>query len=203
MSALRAAVYAGLASLLVSCAAHVDHFYTLSTLPDASGAVAPAADLPATGSPAAAFTAHLILSTSIPRVIDRPQMLVHISDDQVLILEHERWAAPLSELVAHTLARDIEQRRPGVLVGDRGFDQATAPAIKAKVDIVQMSARKGGRAVLEAHWRIVDPASDSDQLGGGVFAAPLNGDEYAAIAQAFSMCLASLSDKIAENLTEH
>ncbi len=192
MNALRAAVCTGLASLILACAGHVDHFYTLSTKP-------------AAGSPAAggsqSFTAQVILRTSIPPATDRTEMLVHTSDDQILILEHERWAAPLSELVAQTLARDIEQRRPGVMVAGRGADAAIPPAIKVTVDVVQLSARKSAHAVLEAHWRIVD--GDSDRVGGEVFTAPVSGDDYAAIAQAYSACLASLSDRIAETLAVH
>jgi uncharacterized protein len=197
MNVLRAVACAGLSSLVLACAGHVDHFYTLS--------VKPAGATPAAGTPAAvasqSFAAQVILSTSIPAAIDRTEMLIHTSDDQVLILEHERWAAPLSELVAQTLARDIEQRRPGVMVAGRGSDPAISPAVKVKVDVVQLSARRSGRAVLEAHWRIVDV--DSDQVGGEVFTAPLSGDDYAAIAQAYSVCLAALSQRIAEKLTVH
>lgn len=191
MTTLRNVAFAGLTMLVGACAGPTDHFYTLSVVPDGPHA------------PTVPFTAHVLLMTSIPSVIDRREMVVHTSREQILILEHERWAAPMSELVAQTLARDLEQRRPGVLVGDRGFDQATTPSIKLKVDIVQMSARKGGNAVLEAHWRIVDPQSDSDQLGGEVFTAPVSGEEYAAIAEAFSTCLASLADRLAEKLAIH
>jgi uncharacterized lipoprotein YmbA len=197
MSAVRAAAVGVLASLLLACAGHADRFYTLSASPPAAGS--PAAGSPAAGSQA--FVAHVILNTSVPAVLDRPEMLIHTSDDQVLILEHDRWAAPLSELVAHTLARDLEQRRPGVLVGDRSFDQSGLAATTVKVDVVQLSARRAGRAVLEAHWRITGP--DSDQLGGETFTAPLRADEYAAIAQAYSMCLGLLADRIAEKLAVH
>lgn len=179
--------------MALACAGHVDHFYTLSTKPAAGGGPAPTISQ--------TFAAQVILSTSIPPAIDRAEMLIHTSDDQVLILEHDRWAAPLSELVAQTLARDLEQRRPGVMVAARGSGPAISPAINVKVDVVQLSARKSGRAVLEAHWRIVD--GDSDQLGGEIFTAPVSGDDYAAVAQAYSACLASLAERIAEKLTVH
>jgi uncharacterized lipoprotein YmbA len=191
MKTLRAATCAGMAFMFSACGGPTDHFYTLSVAPVGQQA------------PAAPFTTHVVLMTSLPPVIDRREMVVHTSPDQLLILEHERWAAPMSELVTQTLARDLEQRRPGVLVGDRGFDQAKTPSIRLKVDIVQMSARRGGNAVLEAHWRIVDPQSDVDQLGGEVFSAPVSGEDYAAIAAAFSTCLASLADRLADKLTVH
>jgi uncharacterized protein len=191
MRPLRYSASAGLAALLVSCAGQPDHFYALTTLPDTARA------------PATAFTAHVILSLSIPSVMDRRQMVMNTSGDQVLILEHERWAAPMSELVAQTLARDIEQRRADVLVGDRGFDQSSVPPIRVKVDVVQMTARKGGRAELEAHWRIVDAAAKTDEIGGAILSAPLEGEDYAAVARAFSSLLSSLADRLVEKLPAH
>jgi uncharacterized protein len=176
------------AVLLVACAAAPDHFYTLSTLPDTSGA------------PATTLTRHVILNVTVPSAVDRHEMVINISTDRVVILEHERWAGALNDLVSQTLARDIEKRRDDVLVGDRGFDQAHTAPIKIKVDIVQMSARRAGRATLEAHWRIVDAAAKTDEIGGDVFSAPLEGEQYASVARAFSVCLSSLADRLVEQL---
>jgi uncharacterized protein len=181
---------AGAASL-ASCAGQPDHFYSLSTLPGT---------VPA---PAASYATHVILAVSLPALVDRRQMVLGTSRDQVAILEHERWAAPLSELAATTLARDIEQRRADVLVGDRGFDRAGVPPVRVRVDIVQMSARKGGNATLEAHWRIVDPAAQSDQVGGESFEAPIAGEDYAAVASAFSTALGALADRLVAKLPSH
>jgi uncharacterized lipoprotein YmbA len=149
MSSTRYALGAALAAFLMSCAGQADHFYALTTLPESMRA------------PGTAYTTHVILNVSIPTLVDRRQMVVSTSGDQVLVLEHERWAAPMSELLAQTLARDLEQRRADVLVGDRGFDQSGVPSIKIKVDVVQLTVRRGGRATLEAHWRIVDPCGKS------------------------------------------
>jgi len=181
---LEVAVVMG-AACLTACAGQRDHFYALSTLP----AGAPEA--------ASGYSTHVILAVSLQALVDRRQMVVHTTGDQVLILEHERWAAPLSELVAHTLARDIEQRRPDVLVADRSFDQAGARAVQVRVDIVQMAARSGGQATVEAHWRIVDAAAKTDEVGGEVFAAPLGTADYADIARAFSADLGLLADRLA------
>jgi uncharacterized protein len=176
------------ALFMASCAGQPDHFYALSTLPSA-------ARPPATG-----YATHVILSVSVPAVVDRQPMVLSTAGDRVSILEHERWAAPLSELVAGTLARDIEQRRTDVLVGDRGFDQPSDPAIKIKVDLVQLSARREGSATLEAHWRIIDAAAHIDEIGGEVFTAPVASDDYADVARAFSTCLSALADRLAEKL---
>jgi hypothetical protein len=186
---LRAACL-GAAAILTGCAAPRDHFYALTTLPENSSA------------PATAFTTHVMLAISLPPAIDRRQMVIATTADQLLVLEHERWAAPLSELVAQTLARDIERRRADVLVADRGFDQAGLVPVKIRVDVVRMSVREGGQATLEAHWRMVDARRNTDEVGGESMSSPVTGgaDDYAAIARAFSSDLSSLADRLSAKL---
>ena len=191
MRVIRYFAPAALSLVLASCASKPDHFYTLTTLPDAARG------------PALTLTTHVILEVSVASVVDRRQMVINTSSDRVLILEHERWAEPLADLVSRTLARDIENRRSDLLVGDKGFDQTSSEPIKIKVDVVQMSALKDQRATLEAHWRIVDAVGKVDEIGGDVLSAPLSGEGYAAVAKAFSECLSSLADRLVEKLPAH
>jgi len=178
----------GAAAILAGCAGQQDHFYALTTLPEN----APAAT--------AAFTTHVMLTISLPPVVDRRQMVIATSADQLLVLEHERWAAPLSDLVMQTLGRDLEQRRADVLVADRGFDQPSLIPVKIRVDIVHMSVRAGGQATLEAHWRVVDARRNTDEVGGETFSSPVAGGDYAAVARAFSNDLSSLADRLAAKI---
>lgn len=179
---------AALAVLMASCAIQADRFYALTPLPDAARA------------PAGTLSTHVVLNVTIPPVVDRPELVLHDSNGRVLILEHERWAAPFAEQVSEALARDIERRRSDVVVADRGFDREGALPVKIRVDVVRMSARRSGQATLEAHWRIVDPAAKTDEIGGDVFSAPIEGEAYSAVAQAFSVCLASLADRLVAKL---
>jgi len=183
-----AAAATATAAILASCAGQRDHFYALTTLPES----VPAA--------AATFTTHVMLTVSLPPLVDRRQMVIATSSDQLLVLEHERWAAPLSDLVSQTLGRDLEQRRGDVLVADRGFDQPSLAAVKIRVDIVRMSVRTGGNATLEAHWRIVDARRNIDEIGGETFESPVAGNDYAAVARAFSNDLSSLADRLAAKI---
>ena len=178
----------GAAAILAACAGQPDHFYALTTLPEN----APAAT--------AAFTTHVMLTISLPPLVDRRQMVIATSADQLLVLEHERWAAPLSDLVMQTLGRDLEQRRADVLVADRGFDQPSLIPVKIRVDIVRMSVRAGAQATLEAHWRVGDARRNTDEVGGETFTSPVAGGDYAAVARAFSNDLSSLADRLAAKI---
>jgi hypothetical protein len=172
-----------LLSLLCACATgRPDHFYILSARP------------PGTSDPRANPTTVVSLRVTLPSVVDRLEMVLNTSPNGVIVLEHERWAAPPADLVRQTLARNLERRRSDMLVTDRFSPGGSA--VKISVDVVQMSARRGERASIEAHWRILDPRSGGDVVGAEVFSAPLARDDYAAVPEALSDCLGLLADRL-------
>jgi hypothetical protein len=179
-----AAISLGVA-VLAACASQPDRFYTLSFLPDGPPG------------PRAASTKQVALSISIPTVVDRRAMVLDTPGNQVTILEHERWAAPLSDLITQVLAGDLERRRADLVVAGRAFG---ATPVKIRIDIAEFSARAGGNVTLEAHWRIEDAVSKQDLLGSEVFTAPISSGDHAAVVRAFSVAVGSLSDRLVEKL---
>ncbi len=174
----------GLCLLLSACASKPDRFYTLTTLPETGrGAPRPPA-------------IHVLLNVTVPSLVDRAEIVINTPNNGVLILDHERWAEALADQVSQTLARDIEQRRGDLLIGDRGFDRAASPTVTMKVDIVRMFAQLPGHVSIEAHWRIVDASAGMDELGSAVFEAP-SGEGYASVARGYSQTLSALADALA------
>jgi uncharacterized lipoprotein YmbA len=175
-------------SLLSACAtSRPDHFYILNAQP------------PGAAEARAAPTTQVTLKVTLPSLVDRPEMIVNTSADGVTVLEHERWGAPLPELVLQTLGRDIEHRRGDILVGSQGGIHAGTP-IKITVDVVQMTVRKGQLVSIETHWRILDPHTGKDVVGSEAFIANMVQDSYPAIAQALSDCLGLVADRLVAQL---
>lgn len=171
--------------LLCACATgRPDHFYILSAQPQAAPRQPSTPAIP------------VLLKITLPSLVDRPEMILNTSADGVRVLEHERWGAPLTDLVVQTLGQDIERRRGDLLVGGQGGVHPHGTAVKITVDVVQMAARQGDRVSLETHWRIVDARKSTDLAGNELLNAPLVGDSYSAIAQALSDCLAQLADRL-------
>jgi uncharacterized protein len=174
-----------LLSVLCACAAsRPDRFYVLSVQPPGT---VDARTMPAT---------EVSLKVALPSMVDRGEMIIQSSADGVRVLEHERWAAPLTDMVTQTLARDLERRRVDLLVAGAGASRASGPLVKISVEVVQVTVRQGEAASIEAHWRILDPHSGKDLVGGEVFSAPLAQDGYAAVAQGLSACLSLLADRL-------
>jgi hypothetical protein len=186
MKALLAAL--GSVALLCACVSgRPDHFYILSAQPPGASEARTA---PAT---------QVALRVTLPSLVDRSELILNTTANGITVLEHERWAAPLADLAAQTLAQDLERRRRDVLVAPGGGRSGTA-GVTLTVDLVQVTVRKGERASIEAHWRILDARTGGDSAGSGVFSAALTQDDYAAVPQALSDCLALLADRLAGQL---
>ena len=181
-SFLAAACFLG---LLCACvASRPDHFYILTAQPQSAGE---ARTTPAT---------QVSLRVTLPSLVDRSEMILNTSANGVLVLEHERWAAPLADLTTQTLARDLELRRSDMLVAGQSTGRPGDDAVKVTVDLVQVTVRRGERASIEAHWRISDPRTGGDVVGSEVFSAAVAQDDYAALPQALSACLGLLADRL-------
>jgi uncharacterized protein len=175
--------------LLSACASTApDHFYVLSALPQDTHDARPPPTVQAT------------LKVTLPASADRAEIVLNTSDGRVIILEHERWAAPLADLATQTLARDIERRRTDTLIFTHDMGAPKGADVRIAVDVVQMTLRQGGEARIEAQWRISDLRSSKVVVGGGNFSAPLADGDYAAIARSLSECLGLLADRLVEQM---
>ena len=171
--------------LLSACAtSRPDHYYILNSEPSSA---TQARETPAT---------QVALSVSLPSLVDRSQMVLNTTADGVLVLEHERWAAPLTDLVTQALAQDLERRRSDLLVAGHGAVRASGPAIQITIAVLQMTVRKGDKASIETHWRILGMRNGKEEVGGEVFSAPMRQDNYASVAQSLSECVALLADRL-------
>jgi uncharacterized lipoprotein YmbA len=192
--------------LLLGCVSSPDHFYVLMPQPASSAAATPetaaAATAPAAATAtAAAPSARALLRTNVPVLVDRNEMVLDRSANGVSILQHQRWATALGDQVFETLARDIEARHPGIVIGNGEFDSGSGVPIRITVSIVELSARVGGRATLSARWRVQDSRTGKDALGSETFEADVR-DGYASVASAFSACLGELSDRLGASLDD-
>jgi uncharacterized lipoprotein YmbA len=181
-------IAAGLCLLGACATVTPDRYYVLSQLPPG---------LPEARTESAT---QVILRVSLPALVDRSEMVLNTSADSVTVLEHERWAAPLAELTAQTLAQDFEQRRADLLVTGQGLIRPAGAAFKVTIDLVRVTLRTGKQASMDAHWRIIDTRTGMESLGGDVFSVPLPQEGYAAVARALSDCLGQLADRLVGQL---
>jgi uncharacterized protein len=143
------------------------------------------------------FKRQVTLRVTVPSLVDRAPMVLTTASG-VEVLDHERWAAPLADLVTTTLGQDIERRRSDVVVVRRSADHPQIPVTRMAVDIDRISARLGEQVSIEAHWRLIDAATGKASIGREVFASPQPPQSYEAVALQISTCIALMADRLAQ-----
>jgi uncharacterized lipoprotein YmbA len=165
-----------------------DHFYVLAAQPaEAHESAAP-------------IRWQVVLQLALPSLVDRNEMVVASPNGGVAVMEHERWAAPLADLMTTTLRQDMERRRADVMVSPNGRAAGAGVAlVRIELDVVQLWARRGVELSIEVQWRVTDSGNHTS-LGRDVFVAPLHSDSYTAVAAALSSCIALLADRLVREI---
>lgn len=132
------------AAALAACASAPMHYYTL----------VPAADSTQTDAavPPARFQFEL-LPVGIPAQNDVPQLVVRQGDQAVVMLEGERWIAPLADEVRSALSVDLSRRLNAQDIGS-GLPVDGKPVVRIKVDVRRFDSSPGHYALVEATWSV-------------------------------------------------
>jgi uncharacterized lipoprotein YmbA len=142
------------------------------------------------------FDRQVILSVTVPSLVDRGEMVI-ATPNGVAVMDHERWAAPLADLVTTALSQDLERRRSDVVVLPKSANNAGIPIVRVSVEIDRLTARLGDHLSIESHWRVTDARTGKESLGRDVFVSRQQPQSYAEVAAALSACIALLADRLA------
>lgn len=172
---------------LVACASAPLHYYTLVAPLDAPVAapVASAAGLP-----------FELLPVSVPAQVDQPQLVVRQGGQGVVLLEGERWIAPLGDEVRSALSADLagelhSQDLSGLANGDR-------PRLRIKLDLRRFDSQPGDYALIEGTWSVrVLHAKQAGTLTCTSRISEAVGAGYPALVQGHQRALGRLAGEIA------
>ena len=164
-----------------------DRFYVLDPQPAA------------TAESRSQFDRQVTVSVTLPSLVDRGEMVI-AAPNGVLVMDHERWAAPLADLVTASLSRDIERRRSDVVVLPKSSHNAGLPIVRVAVEVDRVTARLGDHLSIETHWRVSDARTGKEKLGRDVFVSGDQPQSYADVAAALSACIALLADRLAAEI---
>jgi len=180
---------------LGGCASAPVHYYTL-VAPDtqASGNVAVQAAAPG----ALPFA---VSPVGVPAQADQPQLVVRDGEQRVLLLDGERWIAPLGDELRNALAADLarELRSPNTT----GLSDSGAPGLRIKLDVRRFDSWPGSYALLAGTWsvRVVHgkdhaPAQEAAVTCASTVREPV-GAGYAALVQGHQRAIATLAGEMA------
>lgn len=139
------------------------HYYVLNPLPEGSP---PRAHLPADA-------AIVISRIGLPAYLDRPQIVVRSSAEQLYLSEQAHWAGSLREDIERVLARNLSLllQTPELYVAP--YDRDPAPDYRLALNVLHFERDADLQVRLAARWRVTagperrPVASGLDELASG------------------------------------
>ncbi len=150
----------------------------------------------ATATPAADYGV-MVGPVSVPASVDRPEFVVAAAPNRVEMHELDRWAAPLGEAIARTVAGDL-----AVLLGTP--DVAVAPfanfdpTYRITINVQRFDSMLGDSVLIEAVWAVRPTAGGPTRSGRTIARQSVDTNSFEALASAHSRALAKLSIDIAK-----
>ena len=170
-----------LAGLLGGCATPASRFYTLN----GTATAAPSAPSPVSVA---------VGPVSIPATVDRPQIVVNTSANQVEVDEFNRWAAPLQNNISRVVAENL-----GALLGAPRVTQTLGVEsdFRVAIEVQRFESTPGDSAVLDAAWVVRRAKDGRIETGRTTVREPVPQKGYDALVAAHSRAVGRLSADIA------
>ncbi|WP_233807946.1 PqiC family protein [Paraburkholderia sp. HP33-1] len=178
-------------ALLGACKSPATNFYTLS--PDES--------LSSTG--ASRPIAAVIGPVTIPAVVDRPQIVTRIGDNEVAVNEFDRWAEPLGGDIGRVIAADV-----GALLNSQEislYDALRDPSVvwHVRIDVMRFESVPGRDVTVDVLWAVRPPGKGRAVTGRSVAHEAVSGPGFEPLIAAHDRALASVSRDIASAVQAH
>jgi uncharacterized lipoprotein YmbA len=90
----------------------------------------------------------------LPEYVDRPEIVLRLSDTRVDLLSFEHWAAPLSQRFAQVLVADMQMQMPYARVIAAPPEMPTPLDVQIEVDVERFDVDQAGTAVLIARYQL-------------------------------------------------
>lgn len=190
----RRSLAAALAPLLLLAAC------SSSKLPERFHTLLPAVPPAAASAPAGSAEPLYIdvLPPSVPAQVDHPQWVVRQDDGSLLLLEQDRWAAPLQDELRGAIVARLGSRWGAVDV--RSVAPPASAPWRVQVDVQRFESVPGREARIEATWSLSSARAGSRTLlCQGSWVEPAGAD-VAALAEAHRRAVARLADALGERL---
>ena len=106
-----------------------------------------------------------ITAVTLSPQVDRPQLVLRVDDNRVVLDEQHRWAEPLrsdlGRVVAENLSRLLGQQQVVAYPHGAGLD----PDYRVQIDAQRFELRLGEAAALDAVWSVRAKAGDAVSTG--------------------------------------
>ncbi len=140
-----------------------------------------------------------LLPVKVPEQVDHAQWVVRQPDDSLLMLEQDRWAAPLQDEIRGALVERLTSQWGAIDV--RAVAQPQAPTWRVRVDVQRFESIPSKEARIESTWSVTSTASGGPTLVcRSALREDVSGAGIAPLAAAHRRAVVRLSDEIGQRL---
>jgi len=164
-------------------------FYTLSST------ATTATNATAAGAPAASVTV-VVGPVSIPAAVDRPEFVTTASSNSVEVNAFNRWAEPLNDGIARTVAGDLAALLGGATVAVAPLANF-APTYRVSLRVQRFESVLNDSVLVEAVWVVRKEPDGPAHSGHTLARETVAGAGFDALTAAHSRALATVSADIA------
>jgi uncharacterized lipoprotein YmbA len=132
---------------------------------------------------------------TVPAAVDQPEFVVQVAPNRLEVDEFNRWVAPLSDIIARSIAGDLAQQLGTPDVATAPF-ASFAANYSVTIDVLRFDSIRGQAAVVEAVWAVHGTGGGA-RTGHSFAREAVQGDGFDALAAAHSRALSIVSADIA------
>jgi uncharacterized lipoprotein YmbA len=137
----------------------------------------------------------------LSQVLDRPQIVIRTSLNEIRVVDLERWAGPLKENIINVLVSNLSALLSTVRVLKFPWNPKSPVDYQIVMDITQFDGMPGGNVILRTRWGILSEKDDNVLAEGNLdLTEPIVGVTIADMVSAQSRLVAKLSHEIAEEI---
>jgi uncharacterized lipoprotein YmbA len=93
---------------------------------------------------------------SIPKRLDRPQILTRTADHEVRLAKFDQWAEPLDQSFARAVAENLARSLPTDRVAVYPWNRSADIDWKVEIDVSHFERDADGSVTLAVRWRLID-----------------------------------------------
>ncbi len=138
---------------------------------------------------------------TIPRYLQRPEVVTRISETELSVSDNDRWAEPLNTCVASVLAQDLSMDLQGVQIAPFPWSEKSRISYSVSVEFLHLETTADRKAKVEAIWTIRGPDNRLLQSGTTTANRAAGGDRISDTA-ALSEGIEQVSQEIGKALQQ-
>lgn len=138
---------------------------------------------------------------SLPKYLDRPQIVTRISSHEIDLAEFHKWAEPLKDNLVSVLHKNLSMLLSTNRIVEYPWNRSNLPDYQLSLEVLQFDGTKNQEASLSVRWRLAgEDGNKVLQEKTSQFSEIIRGSDYEDLVEAMSRMLATFSKEIADVL---